>query len=180
MLLILYVEEFIVTVMMLLWRRFATPPTATSRNDVWPERRNSMLMARHYQDLGTDSDWSCCVWNLLQQIRSTTQIWVVRRHQCGISALVSQTSFHGKPLVESRNVVCFYSDEWWTYFKFERYLWNHKKSLSFVVPIILAMQHIMNKYTSRDSMQNKEHCVGSVSYYWSYIFAVLVGFVRYF
>ena len=31
--------------------------------------------------------------NLLQPIRSTTQIWVVKRHQYGISALVSQTSF---------------------------------------------------------------------------------------
>ena len=29
-------------------------------------------------------------------IRSTTQIWVVTRHQYGISALVSQTSFRGK------------------------------------------------------------------------------------
>ena len=28
--------------------------------------------------------------------KSTTQIWVVRRHQYGISALVSQTSFGGK------------------------------------------------------------------------------------
>ena len=118
LLLILYVEEFIVTEMMLwsqkkktalFWlskvnnglawkniRHFATPPTATSRNDVRPERRNSILIARHYQDLGTDSDWSCCVWNLLQPIRSTTQIWVVRRHQYGISALVSQMSFRGE------------------------------------------------------------------------------------
>ena len=31
-----------------------------------------------------------------QPIRSTTQIWVVTRHQYGISALVSQTSFGGK------------------------------------------------------------------------------------
>ena len=27
---------------------------------------------------------------------STTQIWVVARHQYGISVLVSQTSFHGE------------------------------------------------------------------------------------
>ena len=33
--------------------------------------------------------------NLLQPIRSTTQICVVTRHQYGISALLSQTSFHG-------------------------------------------------------------------------------------
>ena len=62
------------------------------RND----RRNSTLMGRHYPDLGSASDWSCRVGNLIQPIRSTTQIWVVTRHQYGISALVSQTSFGGE------------------------------------------------------------------------------------
>ena len=62
------------------------------RND----RRNSLLMGRHYPDLGSASDWSCRVGNLIQPIRSTTQIWVVTRHQYGISALVSQTSFGGE------------------------------------------------------------------------------------
>ena len=57
------------------------------------ERRNSILMTRHYPDLGSASDWSCRVGNLIQPIRSTTQIWVVTRHQYGISVLVSQTSF---------------------------------------------------------------------------------------
>ena len=52
-----------------------------------------MLMTRHYPDLGSASDWSCRVGNLIEPIRSTTQIWVVTRHQYGISALVSQTSF---------------------------------------------------------------------------------------
>ena len=42
------------------------------------------------------SDWSCRVGNLIQPIRRTTQIWVVTRHQYGISALVSQTSFGGE------------------------------------------------------------------------------------
>ena len=60
------------------------------------EHRNSILITRHYPDLGSASDWSCCVGNLIQPIRSTTQIWVVTRHQCGISALVSQTSFGGE------------------------------------------------------------------------------------
>ena len=50
-------------------------------------------MTRHYPDLGSASDWSCRVGNLIQPIRSTTQIWVVTRHQYGISALVSQKSF---------------------------------------------------------------------------------------
>ena len=43
-----------------------------------------------------DGRWSCCAGNLLQPIRNTTQNWVVTRHQYGISALVSQTSFHGE------------------------------------------------------------------------------------
>ena len=60
------------------------------------ESRNSILMTRHYPDLGRASDWSCRVWNMIQPIRSTTQIWVVTRHQCGISALVSKTSFGGE------------------------------------------------------------------------------------
>ena len=39
-------------------------------------------MTRHYPDLSSASDWSrCCVGNLLQPIRSTTQIWVMTRHQ---------------------------------------------------------------------------------------------------
>ena len=46
-------------------------------------------MTRHYPELGRASDWSCRVGNLIQSIRSTTQIWIVTRHQYGISALVS-------------------------------------------------------------------------------------------
>ena len=37
------------------------------------ERRNSILMPRHYPDLGSASDRSCRVGNLIQPIRSTTQ-----------------------------------------------------------------------------------------------------------
>ena len=49
------------------------------------------------------NDFLCTlrVENLLQPIRSTTQILVVRSHQCGISALVPQISFAGKPEVVS-------------------------------------------------------------------------------
>ena len=53
-------------------------------------RRNCILITRHYPDFGSASDWSCRVENFLQPIRSTTQIWVVTRHQYGISAFVSQ------------------------------------------------------------------------------------------
>ena len=60
------------------------------------ERRNAILMTGHYSDLGSAFDWSYRVEILLQPIRSTGQIWVFTRHHCGISALVSQTSFRGE------------------------------------------------------------------------------------
>ena len=61
------------------------------------EHRNSILMMRHYLDLGTASDWSCHLWNLLlNQSEALPQTWVVMSHQYGISALISQTSFHGE------------------------------------------------------------------------------------
>ena len=53
-------------------------------------------MMCHYPELGSACVWSCHVGNLIQPIRSTTQIWVLMRHQYGISALVSQTSFGGE------------------------------------------------------------------------------------
>ena len=55
------------------------------------EHRNSILMMHHYPDLGYAFDWSCGMGNLIQPITSTSQIWVVMRHQNGISVLVSQT-----------------------------------------------------------------------------------------
>ena len=57
------------------------------------EHRNSILMTRHYPDLGSASDWLNQISQVARPIRSTTQIWVVMHHQYGISALVSQTSF---------------------------------------------------------------------------------------
>ena len=60
------------------------------------ERRNSILMTRHYPDLDSASDWLNQISHAARPIRSTTQIWVVTRHQYGISALVSQTSFGGE------------------------------------------------------------------------------------
>ena len=60
------------------------------------ERRNSILMTRHYPDLGRASDWLKQISHAARPIRSTTQIWIATRHQYGISALVSQTSFGGE------------------------------------------------------------------------------------
>ena len=50
-------------------------------------------MTRHYPDLGSVSDWLKRAGTSFQPIRSTTKVWVVTRHQYGISALVTQTSF---------------------------------------------------------------------------------------
>ena len=59
-------------------------------------------MTRHHPDLGSASDWLNQISHAARPIRSTTQIWVVTRHQYGISAFVSQTSFGGET---SGNVV---------------------------------------------------------------------------
>ena len=74
----------------------------------WRSRcpRRRPMMTRHYQDLGSDSDWSCRERNLLQPIRSTTQIWVVTRHQFLCSFL--RRHFAGKPVVASQNVGFFF------------------------------------------------------------------------
>ena len=53
-------------------------------------------MTRHYPHLGSASDWLNQISHAARPIRSPTKIWVVTLHQCGISALVSQTSFGGE------------------------------------------------------------------------------------
>ena len=49
-------------------------------------------MTRHYPDLDSASNCLNQISRAGRPIRRTTQIWVVARHQYGISALVSQTS----------------------------------------------------------------------------------------
>ena len=59
-------------------------------------------MTRHYPNLGSTSGEN------VQPIRSTHQIWVVTRHQNGISALTSQTLLRWEISGgRSRNVGCF-------------------------------------------------------------------------
>ena len=70
-------------------------------------QRNSILMMCHYPDLASVLYWQCRERNLLQPIRNTIQIWVVKRHQYGISALVPQTSFRGETSGDVVNVDCF-------------------------------------------------------------------------
>ena len=60
------------------------------------ERRNSMLMTRHYVEFRSASDWLKQISEEVRPIRSTTQNVVVTRHQHGNCALASQTSFLGE------------------------------------------------------------------------------------
>ena len=84
------------------------PPVSRAKWRLRNERRNCILMTRHYRDLGSASGWLNQISHAARPVRSTTQIWVVTRHQYGISVLVSQTSFGGKlPVVASPNVGCF-------------------------------------------------------------------------
>ena len=71
------------------------------------ERRNSILMRCHYSDQSSASDWSCREGNLLQPIRSTTQIWVVTRNQYGILRSFLGPHFVWKPVAALRNVGLF-------------------------------------------------------------------------
>ena len=78
-----------------------TPPLVSSRNNVWETSAEVRL------SMGSVSDWSYCVGNLLQPVRSTTHIWEVTRHQCGISALVCQRSQGNQWRRRLTNVGCF-------------------------------------------------------------------------
>ena len=50
-------------------------------------------MTRNYPDLGSASHWLNQISHEARPIRSTTQIWVVTRHQYEISAPIFQRSF---------------------------------------------------------------------------------------
>ena len=65
---------------------FATP-NISPQND-WRTDAEIPYWWRHHPDPGSASDWS-------YREGSTFQIWVVTRHQYGISVLVSPTSFRG-------------------------------------------------------------------------------------
>ena len=82
---------------------FCNATTGSPQNDVWGTRAEIPYPWRV----------TICRSGLLQPITSTAQIWVVTRHQCGISALLSYLSLAGKPVVVSRNVGCFLRQETW-------------------------------------------------------------------
>ena len=52
-------------------------------------------MMCHNSDLGSASDWLNQISYAARPIRSTPQIWLVKGHQYGMSALVPQTPFGG-------------------------------------------------------------------------------------
>ena len=58
------------------------------------ERRNSILMTRHYPDLVCASDWLNQISHSARPIRVELDKWRVISH--GLSALVAQTSFGGE------------------------------------------------------------------------------------
>ena len=64
-------------------------------------------MTRHYPDLDSASDCLNQISHAGRPIRRTTQIWVVARHQYGISALVSQTSIGREATGSVAYVGCF-------------------------------------------------------------------------
>ena len=84
---------------------FATTPLVFPRIDVWETTaENSILMTCHYPVLGSTSDWLKHIYLVARPIRSPTQIWVMTRHQYGIS---SGYHFAEKLVVASINVGCF-------------------------------------------------------------------------
>ena len=96
------------------------------------ESRNSILMSRHYPNLGSASDWLKQILQAARPMRNTTQIWVVSRHQYGISALVSQKSIRRETVEGVANVVYFLR-------LFER--------MSLLLVVINAI-HSWNKYSA--------------------------------
>ena len=67
--------------------------------------QKSILMKRHYPDVGSTSDWLKQVSQAALPTGRTTQIWVVTRHQFGISTLVSQTSIPGETVAQSLGLI---------------------------------------------------------------------------
>ena len=69
-------------------------------------------MTCHNSDLGSASNWLNQISYAARPIRSTPQIWLVKGHQYGMSALVPQTPFGGKPVLEMSAVFSGYKFPW--------------------------------------------------------------------
>ena len=92
------------------------------------ERRNFILMTRHYPDLSNASDWLNQISYAARPIRRTTRIWVVTRHHYEILRSFLRRHLSGKPVVTAPNVGCFLRlcSEQFQYFV-ERYGCNSSK-----------------------------------------------------
>ena len=76
-----------------IWRRYHWfPRQMTSEKRAQKFHTDDSSLSRS----GQCSDWLNQISHATRPIKSTTQIWVVSRHQYGISTLVSQTSFGGE------------------------------------------------------------------------------------
>ena len=88
-------------------RHFATPPLHGFSREMTSEKRAQKF---HTDDVSLSKSWLCREGNLLQQIRSTAQIWIVSGHQHGIPA-VSRSS-DVIPWKTSCGVRCFLRLGW--------------------------------------------------------------------
>ena len=79
-------------------RHFATTPLVSPRNDVLETSVEIPYWWRDTTqiDLSSASDWLKQISQAARPIRSASQILALTRHQYGISALASQTSFRGE------------------------------------------------------------------------------------
>ena len=123
------------------------------------KHRRSILMMCHYPDLGGASYWSCCMGNLLQPVRSTTQIWVVTFHQYGTFALFSQTSFLGETSGGVTKFCLFYEAKYMLVYKSnerERFEVVHMHSLAFTFAfwIVCVYQPLMRVAWANKSIYN--------------------------
>ena len=91
-------------------RHSTMPPVVSPRYDVW----EASAEIPYWWHVTTQiwvvlliSDWSCRVENLIQPIRSTTQISVVTRHQHQHLRSFLRRHLAGKSVVASPNVCCF-------------------------------------------------------------------------
>ena len=77
-------------------RHLATLPLVSPPNDVWETNVGIPYWRRVTTDLGSASDWSCRVGNLIQPIRKHFPDLGSDASSVSISALVSQASFGGE------------------------------------------------------------------------------------
>ena len=87
---------------------FATPPLISWQTDV----RETTAEIPYSDDaslLGSTSDWFKQIFLVPQPITHISQIWVVKCHQNGISAVLLRHHFEGKLVAVTWNVSCFLS-----------------------------------------------------------------------